>query len=404
MRLRTEDLTDGERHATWFELFFDLVFVVAVAALAKGLAQDSSLHGFVRFAVLFLPVWWIWILYAFFSDRFDTDDVACRLLGMMGMLATAALGVSIRRAMTDGAVAHDAAFAISYLAARWICTVLYLRAGHSLEIGHRLARVHLAMSVATTVVWLGALLLPDPWRYVVWGSSLIVDLSMTIIARRTLAAAPLTRDHIPERFGLFTLIVLGEAVAAVATGIDGTSWSVRAVIVAVLAFVLACSIWWFHFDYATSDPLTRSYVGRQIYIFGHFPGVAGLTAMAAGSLLAIEHAADDHLAAGARWALGGGLAAYLLAAVGIRLVTLEPPRIGQLMRFKLLGAVVAVGFAVAIFGGPLPPIVAVAAVVGSFAWMMVRKILVFAARQKVYGEDTTSIAADAVTAEPVHAT
>src|SRR5262245_28894422 len=198
MRLRTEDETDGERHATWFELFFDLVFVVAVAALAKGLAADSSLHGFVRFAVLFLPVWWIWILYAFFSDRFDTDDVACRLLGMAGMLATAALGVSIHRAMTDGAVAHDAAFAISYLSARWICTVLYLRAGPSLELGRRLARLHLAMSAATTVVWLGALLLPDPWRYVVWGSSLVVDLSMTIIARRTIAAAPLTSDHIPE--------------------------------------------------------------------------------------------------------------------------------------------------------------------------------------------------------------
>jgi low temperature requirement protein LtrA len=403
MRLRTDDGTEGERHATWFELFFDLVFVVAVAALAKGLAEDTSLHGFVRFTLLFLPVWWIWILFAFFSDRFDTDDVACRLLGMVGMLATAALGVSIHRAMTDGAAAHDAPFAVSYLAARWVCVLLYRRAGRSLDLGRRLARLHLVMASATTIVWLGALLLPDPWRYIVWGSSLVVDLSMSIIARRTLAAAPLTRDHIPERFGLFTLIVLGEAVAAVATGVDGAEWGVRAVVVAILAFVLACSLWWFHFDFATSEPLTRSYAARQVYVFGHFPRVVGLTAMAAGALLAIEHATDDHLGTGARWAFGGGLVIYLLASLGIRFAAFDPPRTEQLMRFKLPGLIVAIGLAVAVFGGPLPPVVAVAAVVGSFAWMMVRKVLMFAALQQGYGEETEDVTADVRGAEPAHA-
>src|SRR5215217_3401686 len=403
IRLRTDDESDGQRHATWFELFFDLVFVVAVAALANGLAKDSSAHGFVRFVLLFMPVWWIWILFAFFSDRFDTDDVACRLLGMAGMLATVALGVNIHRAMTDGAASHDAPFAVSYLAARWICTALYLRAGHSLEIGRRLARLQVTMSALATCIWLGALLLPDPWRYVVWASSLAGEASVAVISRRTLAAAPLTRDHVPERFGLFTLIVLGEAVASVAAGIDGAAWGVRPVMVAILAFLLACGLWWFHFDFATSGPWIPSYVGRQIYIFGHFPAVVGLTATAAGALLAIVHAGSDSLSAGARWALGGGLVVYILASYCIRLAAMEPPRARQLTRFKLPGLIVAVALAVAALGGPLPPVVAVAAVVGSFGWMMVRKVLIIAARQQVAGVESEDVRTDAPLVEPARA-
>jgi low temperature requirement protein LtrA len=400
MRLRPVEEQDGDRHATWFELFFDLVFVVAVAALAEGLAEEPTRHGFVRFMLLFVPVWWTWIVYAFFSDRFDTDDVACRLLGMAGMLAIVALGVSIHHAMTDGAAAHDAAFAVSYLAARWICTALYLRAGHSLEIGRRLARIHMAMSVLATCVWMGALLLPDPWRYVVWAGTLAFEVSAPIIARRTLEAVPVTRDHIPERFGLFTLIVLGEAVAAVATGLGDAEWGVRAAIVAVLAFVLACCLWWLHFDFATTEPLTRSYAARQIYVFGHFPSVVGLTAIAAGALLAVEHAADDHLDAGARWALGGGLAVYLVAALAVRYVAMPPPRDRPLVRFRMPLSIVAVGFAVAVFGGPLPPVVAVAAVVGSMAWMIVRKVLIHAALQQGYAGEPQAIATDERRAEP----
>ena len=89
-RLRTLDDED-ERHATWLELFFDLVFVVAVAQLADGLAADPSVHGFLVFAGLFVPVWWAWVGYTFYADRFDTDDRLHRILMIAGMFGVAVL-------------------------------------------------------------------------------------------------------------------------------------------------------------------------------------------------------------------------------------------------------------------------------------------------------------------------
>jgi hypothetical protein len=78
-RLRTIADETEERRATWLELFFDLVFVVAIAELSHQLAVDHSAEGFLRFAALFVPVWVAWQGYSFYADRFDTDDLVFRL-------------------------------------------------------------------------------------------------------------------------------------------------------------------------------------------------------------------------------------------------------------------------------------------------------------------------------------
>ena len=123
-RLRT--LADeGERHASWLELFFDLVFVVAITELSQYLVADHSAAGFLRFAALFVPVWVAWQGYMAYATRFDTDDLGFRLAYFGAMLAIAAMAVLI------GDVAHgrhSAAFAVSYVALRAIMLLLYWRA------------------------------------------------------------------------------------------------------------------------------------------------------------------------------------------------------------------------------------------------------------------------------------
>ena len=106
-RLRTLDDED-ERHATWLELFFDLVFVVAVAQLADGLAADPSVHGFLVFAGLFVPVWWAWVGYTFYADRFDTDDPLHRILMIAGMFGVAVLATVIPDAFHGETAAFEA--------------------------------------------------------------------------------------------------------------------------------------------------------------------------------------------------------------------------------------------------------------------------------------------------------
>ncbi len=89
-RLRTE-VPQGERHATWLELFFDLVFVIAVAELAHLLHDDLTPRGLLVYAALFVPVWWQWIDFSYYGDQYDTDDLSYRLALLAAMLGVVIL-------------------------------------------------------------------------------------------------------------------------------------------------------------------------------------------------------------------------------------------------------------------------------------------------------------------------
>src|SRR5512140_1005479 len=124
-RLRSGQEAETERHATWLELFHDLVFVAAVAQLATSLGQDYSWTGMLRFSVLFVPVWWAWVGHTFYLTRFDPEDMGHRLLTMAQMAAAASLAVHVPAALG----ATSAGFALSYAAVRFILVAEYLRAG-----------------------------------------------------------------------------------------------------------------------------------------------------------------------------------------------------------------------------------------------------------------------------------
>ena len=124
-RLRTSSGESDERHATWLELFFDLVFVVAIAELSRQLVLDHSLGGFAQFAGLFVPVWVAWQGYMAYADRFDSDDLAFRIAYFAAMLAIAAMAVLIGDVWNGR---HSAGFAISYILLRSIMLALYARA------------------------------------------------------------------------------------------------------------------------------------------------------------------------------------------------------------------------------------------------------------------------------------
>jgi low temperature requirement protein LtrA len=126
-RLRTVEDVEG-RHASALELFFDLVFVVAVAELGETLSHNTSAVGYLQFAFLFVPVWWAWVGYTFYSDRFDTDDLVLRLAMFAAMLAVVWLAVEIPRVFEDPAGA--ARFAAAYACVRLVLVGLYLRADY----------------------------------------------------------------------------------------------------------------------------------------------------------------------------------------------------------------------------------------------------------------------------------
>ncbi|HYY04787.1 MAG TPA: low temperature requirement protein A, partial [Gaiellaceae bacterium] len=146
---------EGERHASWLELFFDLVFVVAITELSQYLVSDHSAAGFVRFAALFVPVWVAWQGYMAYATRFDTDDLGFRLSYFGAMLAIAAMAVLIAD------VAHgrsSAAFAVAYVVLRSIMLLLYWRAWLAVPEARALIRFYGLGYAAGVGLWLVSLL------------------------------------------------------------------------------------------------------------------------------------------------------------------------------------------------------------------------------------------------------
>jgi low temperature requirement protein LtrA len=306
-RLRGGAEEDEERRATWLELFVDLVFVVAVGQVAHELIVDHGALGFLRFAGLFVPVWWAWVGFTFYADRFDTDDLVFRLLMFAEMLGVAALATTTPDALHGG----SAGYAVSFVFVRFVLILLYLRAYWHIPQARGLTGLYtLAFGIGASL-WLLSLLFPTPQRYAVWAVALAIDLGTPLVARRFILAAPISPSHIPERIGLFTIIVLGESVIAVVVGTLDTDWNSRALVAAVGGFAIACAFWWIYFDTLDTSLFRRGLLAGQIYLYFHLPLLAGLTAAGAGVEIAIHDAAHGSLSAGARWALCGGIAVAL---------------------------------------------------------------------------------------------
>ncbi len=320
-RLRIGEDSEEERRATWLELFYDLVFVVAVSQLAHYLHSDVSLSGVFGFVALFLPVWWSWIGTTFYANRFDSDDVGHRLLTAVQMLAIAALAVNVHHGLGESSTG----FALSYALGRAVLVVEYIRAGWHIPTARPLTtRYAIGFAIAATL-WAISAFVPIFWRNVLWSLGLFIDFTTPLFAPKLLLKIPLHSSHLPERFGLFTMIVLGEAVVAVVNGTSEHSWDVFTVISAVFGLSIAFSLWWVYFDNLGGTPIQRARTeGRttifNIWLYTHLPLVMGFTATGVAVELVLLSKTPLALPDAVRWLLCSSVAlCYLTLGILHRL-------------------------------------------------------------------------------------
>jgi low temperature requirement protein LtrA len=322
-RLQHSETDAGkQRTATWLELFFDLAFVLVVGELAVGLRNDPTLHGVLVFAGLFTSVWWAWAGFTFYANRFDTDDVVYRLAKLAAMLAVAGLAASASDATGNLA----AQFALCQAVLRTLLVYLYLRAYRHVVQARNLIAVYMVAEGLAGALWAAGAVAPAPIRYVCWAVAVAAEAAAPIMATMRSAGLPLHFEHLPERFGLFVILVLGESIAAIAVGVHDTHWEAVTVTVAVLGFVVAVSLWWTYFDLAGAAATQtladrgghRSTLLHDIYAYGHWPIALGLAAAGVGIEDAILQGGQPTLGSGIRWILCGGVALYLLALTVIQ--------------------------------------------------------------------------------------
>jgi low temperature requirement protein LtrA len=319
------DAGAAERRVTWIELFFDLVFVAAVAQVSGPLAHDFSFDGLGRYAFLLFVIWWAWSGHAVHATRFGADDTLQRTLTLLQMVGVIFMAANAEQGLDS---VSSAGFAAAYAITRLILVVQYVRAG-AITRARALTSLYAKGFGTAACVWLVSAFVGAPVRYGLWTVALIVEVSTAMRASRHVAALPPHATHLPERFGLFTMILLGESIIAIMKGIQAQpDWSPTAAGVALGGIGFTFLVWWMYFEYAraASDRPVRTVDDRRAYevwTYAHVPLYLGMVLSAVGVEHLIKQGTAIHLTVEEAWLLGGALGVVLAALRVLRAVRTE---------------------------------------------------------------------------------
>ncbi|OZE91644.1 low temperature requirement protein A [Rhodococcus sp. 15-2388-1-1a] len=249
--MRPRDPKEPHRSASPLELFFDLVFVVAVSIAAVQLHHDLTENhiadGLLGYALVFFAIWWAWMNFTWFATSFDTDDWLYRVLTVVQMAGVLTLAAGIEPSVVDE---NFTIVVIGYVVMRVAMVTQWLRASRNPE--HRQTALTYATGIAgVQVLWILWVLLLDGTAAIICFVVLAgVEMSVPLIAERK-GATPWHPHHITERYGLFTLILLGESLLASANAIiealhDQTALA-PLISISILTVVVTASLWWIYF-------------------------------------------------------------------------------------------------------------------------------------------------------------
>jgi low temperature requirement protein LtrA len=334
------------RRVTWIELFFDLVFVAVVAQVGSPLARDYSPGAIARYAFLLVVTWWAWHGYAVYTTRFDAGDRIQRATTLLQMVAVIFMAAN---AEGDLASESSAGFAAAYAIMRLILVGEYLRAS-ALPAARRLAREYAAGYGLAAGLWLVSALTPLPVRFGLWGLAFAVDIGTAVATGRHATTLPPHAAHLPERFGLFTLILLGESIVAIVQGIQAQAdWTLAAATPAFAGIGLIFAMWWGYFE-AASGAADRHVRTRRdarwldLWSYAHVPLYLGIAITGVGVEHIVASGGARPLHAEEALLLCGATAAFILALtfVGVASERVDAPARRRLIATGLaLAAVVA---------------------------------------------------------------
>lgn len=233
------------------ELFFDLVFVVAVSIasvqLHHALTEGHVLDGLLAYGVVFFGIWWAWMNFTWFATSFDTDDWLYRVLTIAQMAGVLVFATGIEPAFTD---ADHTLPILGYVVMRLAMVAQWLRASRSHASVRHTAQVYAVGIAAVQVLWLLQLTLPEAPGMIALVLLVAVEIAIPVIAQRR-RTAPWHPHHITERYGLFTLILLGESLLAssnaIIEAVHDTDALEPLISIAALTFVATAALWWIYF-------------------------------------------------------------------------------------------------------------------------------------------------------------
>ncbi|MEU0009063.1 low temperature requirement protein A [Streptomyces sp. NPDC006314] len=269
--MRGRDPREEHRTATTLELFFDLCFVVAVSQsstqLAEQVLKGHAGHGLAYYAAVFFAIWWAWTGFSWFASAYDTDDLPYRLTALVQTAGALVLAAGVPDAFRNDFTAITIGYAIMRVGAvsQWVRAAVE----DPDPVRARVARRYAIGISLLQAGWIGRLWLPETWQLWFFIVLVIGELLVPVISERG-APSAWHPEHIAERFGLFTLIVLGETVTsatiAVQHALDGKHLFQLCLLV-VGGLLTVFTMWWMYFARPTDTGLVTD--NRQAFRWGY---------------------------------------------------------------------------------------------------------------------------------------
>src|SRR3954452_12028566 len=379
---------DEEQHASNLELFYDLVFVLAVTQISHLLLGELTWAGAARSLLVLLVVWWAWNYTTWVTNALDPDAVVVRLLVLGIMFGSLLMAVAIPDAFGDRALLFAGAYVAIQVGRHAFLTFLVADRGAP----EREPALHILLWFATAgIFWIAGGLVSSPARIVLWVIALGIDYGAPVVLYRVPGrprldpgAWDVETSHFSERFQLFVIIALGESIVVTGATTSGLSLSLARLAAFGLAFLMTAAFWWLYFSYVASIAQRRleladdrTTTARNGYTYLHVVLVAGIIVSAVGDEIVIQHPTET-LPAAQLVAVVAGPIIYLDGHVLFRLAMA-----GSLSKRRLRGAIACALVAVV---GAFAPALVVAALLTVVLAAIIASEHAAAARRRRRGE------------------
>lgn len=268
------------RHATWLELFFDLVFVAVIGVVTHDLAHTHDGHigleQLIRFPLVFIPVWWVWMTHTLYANRFDKDNREHRLFSLAIMAVMVVLSTFAETSLSQGFIYFTALYALL----RFMLALLYWFA-HKQDTDEFIFAKELSFAItAGAIVSLSSIFIEGYLKYVIFYTGIALDILLQFRLRVKLHNKPLDREHFVERIGLLAIIILGESMIAMVASLSHEQWNISDIISASTGFLLIGMIWWIYFDSFPILERAKKITNGNVLIYTHLLLCMGLLILA----------------------------------------------------------------------------------------------------------------------------
>jgi low temperature requirement protein LtrA len=344
-----------DRTVSNLELFYDLVYVAVISQASRALALDVSPTGFAHFAIVFAMIWFAWFNGSLYIELHGREDGRTRLsvFLQMGILALLAVFTGEAAGATGVQFAIVYAIFLAFMGWQWYI-VRELDRIERPEFMRITFRYVTGMAVSTLAIGATAFL-DDTTRVQAWmifASAWIVGLSFGARARGSVTEGILPTDSLVERFGLFTIIVLGEVILAVVTGLSTAGADALTIVTGSLAMIIGFGQWWIYFD-VVGRRLPRPAGPLWFWMLSHLPIQLSIVAAGAGIVNLIEHAHDPSTPPATAILLGGSVALGLLGLIVTERCLEDAIRLADV--YRPMAPALATGAAVALLAGLATP-------------------------------------------------